>query len=178
MAIFLYILSIVVANFLSARFSPVQIGPFMISLGTFTIVASFVLRDLVQNRYGRERTYALIALALIISAVQSKVLGDSLSIVIASACAFAVSETTDTEIYTRLRLPMAWRVWWSGAVGGILDSAVFVILGLSPLGMGFIPWPLIPMAILGQAIFKVLMQGCGAVSVALWQRANLQITGQ
>lgn len=178
MAILFYILTIVVANFLSAKFNPVQIGPFLISLGTFTIAACFILRDLVQNQLGRAKTYALIAVALIISAVQSMVLGDSPAIVIASACAFVISETTDTEIYTRLRLPMAWRVWWSGAAGGILDSGVFVVLGLSPLGMDFIPWPFIPMAILGQAIFKTFMQGCGAVAIAVWQRVSIQAVGR
>lgn len=170
MSIIFYISAILIANFLSATFAPLQIGPFLISPGTFTIAASFILRDLVQNRYGRGKTYGFIVLALILSAVTAKTLGDPLAIVIASACAFAISESTDTEIYSRLKLPMAWRVWWSGLAGGILDSGVFVILGLSPLGMGFIPWQFIPMAIIGQALFKIVMQGIGAVIISFYMR--------
>lgn len=172
MSVIFYISAILLANFLSARVEPLAIGPFLISPGTFTIAAGFVLRDLVQNRYGRGKTYLFIGVALLLSAATSRALGDSLAIVIASACAFAVSETTDTEIYTRLRLPMALRVWWSGVAGGILDSGVFVILGLSPLGTGFIPWPLIPMAILGQALFKIIMQGVGALAIAVWSEGS------
>lgn len=160
-----YISAILTANFLSTCFVPINIGPFAVSPGTFTIAFSFILRDLVQNKYGRAKTYGFIALALVLSAITARVLGDPLAVVYASAAAFAVSETTDTEIYTRLRLPMHWRVWWSGVVGGLLDSAVFVVLGLSPVGMGFLPWEVIPMAILGQAIFKAIMQGIGGLCV-------------
>lgn len=58
-------------------------------------------------------------------------------IVAASALSFVIAETADTEIYTRLKLPMAWRVFYSGIVGGLFDSVIFVIVGLSPLGAGF-----------------------------------------
>ncbi len=170
MSIVFYIAAILAANYLSSMFAPIEIGPFLISLGTFTIAFSFILRDLVQNRYGRVKTYRFITLAMVLSVVMALTLGDGIPIVIASACAFLVSETTDTEIYSRLKLPMHWRVWWSGVVGGILDSSVFVILGLSPIGMGFIPWQLIPMAIIGQAMFKIVMQGFGAVWVEEWNR--------
>ena len=50
------------------------------------------------------------------------------------------------------------RVFFSGVVAGFLDSAVFVIVGISPLGLGFVPWTLIPYAILGQWVAKVVMQ--------------------
>lgn len=172
MPIVFYIFTILLANLLSAKIAPLEIGPFLISPGTFTIAASFILRDLVQNRYGRRKTYYFIGLALALSAITARGLGDPLTIVIASACAFAVSETSDTEIYTRLRLPMAWRVWWSGLVGGILDSSIFVILGLSPIGMGFIPWSFIPMAVIGQALFKIAMQGIGALVIAFYLKGQ------
>lgn len=175
MSVVFYIGTILIANFLSAKFAPVEIGTFLISLGTFTIAFSFILRDLVQNRYGRGKTYGFIGLALVLSTSMALWLGEGLPIVLASVCAFAVSETTDTEIYTRLGLPMAWRVWWSGVAGGILDSAVFVVLGLGPWGMGFLPWEVLPMAILGQALFKVALQGVGAMGVATWEKVRCAI---
>ncbi|PLT30546.1 VUT family protein [Peribacillus deserti] len=162
MRIPLYLLAIVAANVVTASFAPLTFGAFIVPMGTFLIGATFILRDLVQNKFGRSKTYLTIAAALILSAVVSYLLGDTLLIVLASAISFAVSETTDTEIYTRLNLPMSWRVFYSGLVGGILDSAIFVVIGLSPFGAGFLPWEAVPAAILGQVIVKTVIQAIGA----------------
>ena len=158
-----YLLSIVTANVVTARFMPLELGIFLIPMGSFFIGTTFIFRDLVQNKFGRKKTYAFIFLALVLSAVVSYLLGDTLIIVTASALSFLVAETTDTEIYTRLKLPMAWRVFYSGIVGGFLDSVIFVIVGLSPIGAGFIPWAAVPAAIVGQIIVKIVMQMIGAI---------------
>jgi queuosine precursor transporter len=160
--ILLYLLSIVTANVVTARFAPLELGMFIVPMGSFFIGATFIFRDLVQNKYGRKKTYGFIFLALVLSAAVSYSLGDTLIIVAASALSFLVAETADTEIYTRLKLPMAWRVFYSGIVGGLLDSAVFVVIGLSPIGAGFVPWEAVPAAILGQVIVKTVMQMIGA----------------
>ncbi|WP_026694194.1 VUT family protein [Peribacillus kribbensis] len=162
MRILLYLVAIVCANVITASVAPLTFGVFIVPMGTLLIGATFILRDIVQNKFGRKKTYAAIAAALILSAVVSAALGDTLLITLASAISFAVSETTDTEIYSRLNLPMSWRVFYSGLVGGILDSAIFVIIGLSPLGAGMLPWEAVPAAILGQIIVKTIIQGIGA----------------
>ena len=100
---------------------------------------------------------------MLLSAIGSHILGDTLNIVFASCLSFLISESCDTEIYTRLKLPMHMRVMYSGIVGGILDSVVFVILGLSPIGSGVLAWTLVPSAICGQILFKVLMQFIGCI---------------
>lgn len=161
--VLLYLISIVSANVITAAIMPLEIGIFIIPMGTFLIGATFIFRDLVQNKYGRGQTYLFIITALVLSGVVSSLLGDSLMIVTASALSFIISETADTEIYTRLKLPIAWRVFYSGIVGGLLDSVVFVIVGLSPLGAGFIPWEAVPAAILGQVIAKTVIQLIGAL---------------
>jgi queuosine precursor transporter len=163
MRILLYLISIIAANVVTAKFAPLNVGVFIVPMGTLLIGATFIFRDLVQNQYGRNKTYVFIAIALVLSALVSFYLGDTLLIVLASALSFAVAETTDTEIYSRLKLPMAWRVFYSGLVGGILDSAIFVIIGLSPIGAGFLPWEAVPFAIAGQVIFKTIIQGFGAI---------------
>ncbi|WP_409299242.1 VUT family protein [Peribacillus sp. SCS-26] len=171
MRIILYLLSIVAANVVTAKFAPLTFGSFIVPMGTLLIGATFILRDLVQNKLGRSRTYAAIGTALLLSAVVSFLLDDTLLIVLASAISFAISETTDTEIYTRLRLPLAWRVFYSGLVGGLLDSAVFVLIGLSPLGANILPWEAVPAAILGQVIVKTIIQGIGALILQnVWSR--------
>lgn len=173
MRVFLYLAAIVFANVLTAAIAPFPLGPFFIPTGTFLIGATFILRDLVQERYGRKQTYVIIMIALLISGISSYMLGDTLTILVASAISFVLSETTDTEIYTRLKLPMGLRVFWSGAVGGILDSATFVIIGLSPIGAGFLSWEMVPMAIAGQVLVKVVMQGLGAGMIALLPKGIL-----
>jgi len=165
MRVFFYLLSIVLANVVTAAFAPLILGIFIIPMGTLLIGGTFIFRDLVQNKYGRKQTYLFIVTALLLSALVSFLLGDSLLIVAASALAFAVAETTDTEIYSRLKLPMSLRVFYSGIVGGLLDSVIFVIVGLSPLGANFVPWEAIPAAILGQVLAKTIIQGIGALII-------------
>ncbi|MDQ0230012.1 VUT family protein [Metabacillus malikii] len=162
MRIIFYLTSIVLANVITAAFQPLTLSIFIIPMGTLLIGATFILRDLVQNKFGRKKTYGFIGLALILSAIVSFLLGDTMVIVLASAVSFLISETTDTEIYTRLNLPMSWRVFYSGIVGGLLDSAIFVIIGLSPIGANFLSWEAVPAAIIGQVIVKTIIQAIGA----------------
>ena len=162
MRIVFYLIAIIAANLITAAFAPLHFGAFIVPYGTFLIGATFILRDLVQNKYGRTKTYLFIVIALVLSAISSALLGDTMAIVTASAISFLIAETTDTEIYTRLKLPLASRVFYSGLVGGVLDSAVFVVVGLSPIGAGFLPWEAVPAAILGQVIVKTVMQALGA----------------
>ncbi len=163
--IVLYLLAIVLANVITASNDPIVWGKLIIPAGSFLIGATFILRDLVQNAIGRKRTYAAIAAAMVLSAASSYALGDTLWITAASALTFLCSETADTEIYTRLRLPMSVKVLYSGIVGGVLDSVIFVVIGLSPLGAGFLPWSLVGYAVAGQIAVKVAMQGIGALAV-------------
>src|SRR5699024_6543687 len=123
----IYLLSIILANVITARFAQFEIGPLIIPYGTLFIGLTLVMRDMVQNRFGRLRTYFLIGIALILSALSSYLLGDALWVVFASTLSFIISETADTEIYTRFKLPFVRRVFYSGFVAGFLDSAVFVI---------------------------------------------------
>ncbi|PYI57592.1 VUT family protein [Paenibacillus flagellatus] len=170
MLIALYLLSIVCANVVTASFAPMKIGAMIVPMGSLLIGATFVLRDFVQRAVGRKKTYAAIAAAMLLSLATSYVLGDTLWIVFASAVTFLVSETTDTELYTRLKLPMSLKVLYSGLVGGIVDSALFVVIGLSPLGAGFLPWEAVGYAIVGQVLIKTAMQCLGAAGIAVLTR--------
>ncbi|WP_156290064.1 VUT family protein [Oceanobacillus salinisoli] len=161
MRVLLYISVIILANVITAKFAPLELGMFIIPYGSFLIGATFILRDFVQNKYGKKNTYMLIGIALMLSAVSSYLLGDTLWIVFASAVSFLVSEAFDTEIYSRMKKSFYTRVLYSGTVGGILDSAIFVIVGLSPLGAGMVPWAGVWSAILGQILIKVVMQFVG-----------------
>lgn len=169
--IILYLSAIVASNVVTAAIAPFVVGAFIVPAGTFIIGATFILRDMVQREVGRRITYGFILLALALSAATSALLGDTLLITIASAATFALSETIDTEIFTRLRASVTKRVLYSGVIGGSVDSAVFVIIGLSPLGAGFLSWSAVPAAILGQVVVKSAMQVLGAGILALKEAA-------
>lgn len=168
-----YIAVIAIANVITASFAPFHFGLFIVPAGTFIVGLTFFLRDLVQNAIGRSSTYGVIGVALLISAISSYLLGDTLLITAASAVSFAVSEALDTEVYSRLKATLAKRVFFSGLLGGTVDSAVFVIIGLSPLGAGFLPWSAVPAAIIGQVVVKGVMQGIGALIVSSTLRGKL-----
>lgn len=161
--VFLYLLSIVAANVITASIAPLVIGLFIIPYGSFLIGLTFILRDLTQNEIGRKKTYFVISAALLISGLTSFILGDSLFIAVASLAAFLISETTDTEIYTRLKMKMQYRILYSGVIGGFFDSVIFVVVGLSPFGAGFLSWQQVWAAILGQIIIKSFMQVAGVL---------------
>ena len=162
---FLYLFVIAFSNVITAALNPINFLGLIIPCGTIFIGATFVLRDLCQEKYGRNKIYKLIIIAMVLSSIVSYMLGDSLSIVFASCISFLISETTDTEIYTKLKLPIHMRVMYSGIVGGLLDSIVFVILGLSPIGIGALTWEAIPSAIFGQVLFKTVMQFIGCIII-------------
>jgi queuosine precursor transporter len=168
----LYLAVIVCANVVTASFAPISLGVLLVPAGSFLIGATFILRDLVQNAVGRGRTYATIGAAMLISALTSHLLGDMLWIVFASALTFLVSETSDTEIYSRLKLPLAYRMLYSGIVGGLIDSVLFVIIGLSPLFSGILPWGAVGYAILGQIIVKLGIQVAGALVAGYFTGAS------
>lgn len=162
----LYVLALAGANVITASTVPLNAGPLLITWGTWTIAATFVLRDLVQLEHGRSGAYLTIAAGLAVSAIASVLLGDPLAITVGSAISLAVSESADTEVFTRLRARLPARVLTSGLVGGTLDSVVFALVGLSPLWANIVPWSALGAVIAGQIIVKSAMQIVGAAVVA------------
>jgi uncharacterized PurR-regulated membrane protein YhhQ (DUF165 family) len=59
-AALLYVAAVATANVVTARTVPADIGPFLVTWGTWIVGATFVLRDLVQLQLGRRGAYAAI----------------------------------------------------------------------------------------------------------------------
>lgn len=163
--VILYIASVVAANVITASTTPLVIGVFIITWGTWFIGATFFLGDGISVRKGRGVRYAAISAALVLSFVLSLFNGDLFWITVASTSAFLISEVTDTEIFHRWETTLARRVFFSGFVGGFLDSTVFVIVGLSPLTTGIVTWTQVGYAILGQWVVKTVLQAAAAGAV-------------
>lgn len=173
MIIALYLLCIVSANVLTASFAPMSFLGLLVPVGTLFIGINFLLRDFLQLKHGKKKTYIFIVTALILSALTSKLLGDSLHIVYASALSFLLSELADTEIFTALKERYFARFIVSGVVAGSLDSVIFAFVGL--YAAGFVPLAAIPSVILGQILVKSLMQL--PIFFIVKKKNELKITG-
>lgn len=163
--VILYLTIIALSNIVTAAFAPLTLfgGMLIIPAGSVFVGVTFVLRDLVQLQRGRRFVYRAILAASAISAVVSLLCGDTPYVALASVAAFTASETIDTEIFARLKKSIGARVTLSGIIGGIADSIIFVILGLSPIGANVLGWDQVLTAILGQTITKVVVQPLGAI---------------
>ncbi len=97
--------------------------------GVLAVGAALVLRDLVQRRLGVSWALgAIIAGALLSGLVAPPAL------VVASAAAFALSETADLAVFTPLqRRGLVLAVAASGAVGLVVDSMLFLALAFGSL---------------------------------------------
>lgn len=157
----LYLAAVVVANVVTATEPPLMFDwlgqMWVVPWGTFFIAATFVLRDVIQLAAGRKAAYVLIGVALAINAALSLHYADLLWITVGSAAAFAISESLDTELFTRLYGSVPKRVAVSGVVGGTIDSVVFALLALSPLTTGIVPWQFLWTAVVAQVAIKCVV---------------------
>ncbi|HKS12488.1 MAG TPA: VUT family protein [Pseudomonas sp.] len=92
----------------------------------------FILRDMVQTRYGHGALAAMLA-ALVLSYVTSEP-----AIALASATAFAISELIDWVVFSVTRRPLRDRLWLSSALSIPVDTFIFfgMIGALTPVVVG------------------------------------------
>jgi uncharacterized PurR-regulated membrane protein YhhQ (DUF165 family) len=154
----LYIGIVILANIVTSIIQPFQFAEFIIPAGTIFIGLTFLIRDYLQTKYGRTNIYKYILLSTIIGIGYSVFINDMLIITIASCIAFFISESVDTEIFTRYSGSIYKKMIYSGVVGGLFDSVIFVIIGLSPLFTNILSWDIVIYGILGQYIVKCLVQ--------------------
>jgi len=135
----LFCLTIPVANWMIGHVGTTCVpnGPCLIPVapklmapsGVLMIGIALVLRDLVQRRLGVWVSVAAIAIGTAISAMIAPV-----SLVVASASAFLLSELADLAVYTPLaRRRMVTAVILSSMAGLVVDSIVFLWLAFGSL---------------------------------------------
>lgn len=152
----LYILFIVLADVLAARWIiPLPFG-LAVPAGVIAIAPIFTLRDSIHKKYGYKRVTVLIFVASAISYGASILLGNEMlgKVTIASVIAFLVSENVDTLVYHIFRKD-TWlsKVTKSNLVSTLLDSIIFITMAF-----GFI----LPL-IIGQYIVKMLIAGATGI---------------
>ena len=107
---------------------PVGFG-LMSPSGVLVIGFALVMRDFIQENYGKATSLYAIAVGSVLSFFTS-----TPEIAIASAAAFAVAELMDFAIYTKVRAKgIMLAVAASGVVGALIDSALFVYIAFGSL---------------------------------------------
>lgn len=135
----LFLATIPVSNFMIGNIGTFCIpeGPCMLPVGfgyaapsgVFMIGIALVLRDLIQERYGKWNAF----FAVLVGSAISYILADPY-IAAASVTAYLLAETSDLIVYTKLRKKSASvAVLASGLVGSIIDSAVFLFIAFGSL---------------------------------------------
>lgn len=126
------------ANWLLTRYGVVDIGfGLQAPAGVFAVGVAFTLRDVVHRTLGRAAVVGcIVAGCLLAYAVEASgtIPGGHVTIALASALAFLLSETADLVVYQPLeRRSFLGAVVASNTVGAVVDSALFLWLAFGSL---------------------------------------------
>ena len=138
-----YVACVVLANVLTEHFGLVPVGfGLMVTAGTFAAGATLLARNITQDYTGR---MIVVGLMLVGCGVSWWLASPELAV--ASATAFALSETTDMLIYSPLRGRGFGRAVAAAAVASsIVDTLVFLSIA------GF---PITASTVTGQLVVKI-----------------------
>ncbi|MBV9382788.1 MAG: VUT family protein [Kutzneria sp.] len=140
-----YVGNIVLANWASTHWSPLEVGAVAVPAGTLWAGMTFTLRDLLHEGLGGRGVLGAIAAGAGLSGLLA-----TPQIAVASVLAFTTSELVGSLVYGRLR---SWSVLGavtaSNLVGLGIDSVLFV-----PLAFG--SFALVPGQVLGKTVATVL----------------------
>jgi len=135
-----YILSIVVANFIVDYFGIVKFMGLVFPAGAIFIGLTFSFRDFTQRYWGNKKVWIFILISAAITLYMNW------KVAVASVVAFLASEATDWFIFIITKKPLHHRIWISNLFSTPLDSLLFVTIAF---GWNFD-------AIWGQSIIKYL----------------------
>ena len=150
-----YIGTVIAANWLIQHFGIIPVGfGLKAPAGVYLIGVALVLRDYVQWSLGK----AWMLLALTIGGALSFLVADP-HLAIASAAAFTFSELADFALFTWVAPLWARAVALGGAIGAVIDSAIFLSIAFGSLA--FMP---------GQLLGKAYGIGLAVVLIAARRR--------
>ena len=146
---------ILAANYVTSLYGMIPVGfGLMATAGTYFAGASFVLRDSLQDAFGKRATLAVIATGALVSFLVADPF-----IALASAVAFGLSELADLAVYTPLRKRGYIRAAiTSNVVGSFIDTIAFLTIAGFPL------WAALP----GQMVGKLAVTAAAVIAVAIY----------
>lgn len=156
-----YVATIVAANILTENFGLVPVGFGLVATaGTYAAAFALVSRNVTQDQIGRLRTLILMGIGAALSWWLA-----SPALALASAAAFALSETADMCVYTPLRKRGRGRaVAIASTIGALTDTVAFLLIAGFPV-LAALP---------GQLVVKVGM----ALLAALILRGRRAVHGE
>ena len=154
-----YIACIVGANYAIVTFGVVPVGFGLVApAGVYLAGFTFTFRNVTQQTLGRRWGFAAIGVGALLSyAITDKVTipGGVVPLAVASGLTFALSETADALVWTRMRERGLWTsaMLLGDAAGQVIDSIIFLALAFGSLELllGQIIgkwWTLLPAALL------------------------------
>jgi uncharacterized PurR-regulated membrane protein YhhQ (DUF165 family) len=153
----LYILFILLADVLAARWIIPLFFGLAVPAGVFAVAPTFSLRDGIHERWGRKGAYILILVASLMSWGLAILTGSEVlaRVTLASVLSFIINESLDTEIYQALRNHSKLAaILGSNAVSSLVDSVLFIWIAFGPLYN----------LMLGQYLVKMILAGV----VGIW----------
>lgn len=127
----LYLLVGVLGTLVTVWFRPLQVAGLAIPPSSWLMGFSFLLITIIRDRYGTSVSSKMIWILLSITAVICLILQYTLMLVIASGVAFVVGQFCTKGFYT-----YGIERSISGIMGSIIDAAIWIVLGLGPIGVG------------------------------------------
>lgn len=151
-----FLICILAANYVTSLYGMIPVGfGLMATAGTYFAGASFVLRDSLQDAFGKRATLAVIFAGALVSFLVADPL-----IALASAVAFGLSELADFAVYTPLRKRGYIRAAiTSNVVGSFIDTIAFLTIAGFPL------WAALP----GQMVGKLAVTAVAVIAVAIYR---------
>lgn len=116
----MYLLAIVVANWMMVSLPMINILGAPIPMVMFVVGFVFILRDFTQRHLGHW-VFPIMIAAVVISYFTS-----TPAVAVASASAFAISEFIDWAVYTYTKKPLADRILVSSAIACPIDTLIFL----------------------------------------------------
>lgn len=154
----LFLVAILAANFVTTEYGMVPVGFGLVATaGTYFAGLTFVLRDAIQDTWGKGATVTLILVGATLSFAISAPF-----IAIASACAFLCSELADLAVYTPLRKRGYIRAaLTSNIVGSFVDTVIFLWIAGFPIT-----------ALPGQIVGKLAVTAVVVMAVVVARRSR------
>ena len=125
-----YLASTVIVNALFIYVPPFPVLGVTVTLGSFLVGGTFMLRDFAQREIGHK-----VVVATVVGAIVTAFMSAQLAL--ASGVAFLLSELADWAVFSRWPGSFRSRVIASSAIGAPLDSILFTALA------GFFSWPVV-----------------------------------
>ena len=149
----LYFLVGILATLVTVWFKPLDLGIIAIPPSSWVMGFTFLLITLIAEKYGNQVASKMIWILLVLTSIICFILGYSQMLVLASGVAFVAGQFATKFIYNITKHSLL-----SSMVGSLIDAIIWILLGLSPVGIGSVPWSMFIYAVAGQILIQFIMQ--------------------